>query len=79
MTPRAQELLDLIKARRAAGIGQIDYIGAKVRERTVVEKYDHEIAPEPVLVETVELILENGVLVSHRVTKHGDGDGSDLS
>lgn len=68
MTPRAQELLDLLRARAAERAPE--QVSPCVRERVIVEKFDHEQGDEPVLVETVEMVLLDGVLVDHTVTPH---------
>lgn len=72
MTPRAQELLAKLREARALHLTGLsgNIVETKVRERIIVEKFDHERAPSPVLVETVELILENGICVDRTVTKH---------
>lgn len=72
MTPRAQELLAKLREARALHLTGLsgNIVETKVRERVIVEKFDHEQAETPVLIETVELVLENGRLVDRIHTTH---------
>ena len=73
MTPRAQELLDRLQAmrlRQAADDPAHQEISPRLRERIIVEKFDHEQGEVPVLVETVDVVFLNGSITERTVTSH---------